>query len=65
VNEQKPGDLLRLQIRRDEREISLEFALGEIKETVYEVLEDPHASQKARNVREGLLRGETPSGNQH
>ena len=65
VNEQKPGDLLRLQIRRDEREISLEFALGEIKETVYEVLEDPHASQKARNVREGLLRGETSSGNQH
>ena len=65
VNEQKPGDLLRLQIRRDEREISLEFALGEIKETDYEVLEDPHASQKARNVREGLLRGETSSGNQY
>ncbi len=59
VSGQKPGDLLKLRIRREEKQISLEFRLGEIKETVYVVLEDAHASEKARNVREGLLRGET------
>ncbi len=63
MNEQKPGDLLRLRIRRDDKEISLEFALGEIKETIYEVFEDSQASAKARSIREGLLQGETASGN--
>jgi predicted metalloprotease with PDZ domain len=57
--EQKPGDLLKLRIRRDEKESSLEFRLGEVKETIYEVLEDAHAGEKARRIREGLLRGET------
>jgi len=33
--------------------------LGEIKETVDVVAEDAHASEKARHIREGLLRGET------
>ncbi len=65
ISEQKPGDLLRLRIRRDEKEISLELPLGEIKETIYEVFEDSKASQKARNIREGLLRGETASVYQH
>jgi predicted metalloprotease with PDZ domain len=61
VSGQKPGDLLKLRIRREEKEISLEFRLGEIKETVYVVLEDAHATEKARNIREGLLRGGTAS----
>jgi predicted metalloprotease with PDZ domain len=65
VNEQKPGDVLRLRIRRDEKEISLEFTLGEAKETSYDVFEDPQASEKARSIREGLLRGETASSNRH
>jgi predicted metalloprotease with PDZ domain len=59
VSGQKPGDLLKLRIRRDEKQVSLELRLGEIKETVYVVLEDAHATEKARNIREGLLRGET------
>ena len=61
VSEQKPGDVLKLKVRRDEHEISLEFPLGEMKETVYGVFEDPQASEKARNIRDGLLRGETAS----
>jgi len=61
VHEQKPGDVLRLKVRRDEKEISLEFPLGEMKEDVYGVFEDPQASEKARNIREGLLWGETAS----
>ena len=59
ANEQKPGDLLRLRIRREEKEISLEFHLGEMIETMYQVAEDSHANAKARNIREGMLRGET------
>ena len=59
LQEQKPGDLLRLRIRREDKEIAIEFRLGEIKETLYVVGEDPHANEKARHIREGMLRGET------
>jgi predicted metalloprotease with PDZ domain len=59
VIEQKPGDLLKLKIRREEKEITLEFRLGETKETNYQVMEDAHANEKARRIREGLLRGGT------
>ncbi|MCU1317324.1 MAG: hypothetical protein JWN63_2646, partial [Candidatus Acidoferrum typicum] len=44
---------------RKDKEISLEFRLGEINETLYEVTEVPHAGEKARHIREGMLRGET------
>ena len=59
VMEQNPGDLLALRIRREDKELSVEFRLGKIKETAYEVLEASHATEKARRIREGLLRGET------
>jgi len=59
VIDQKPGDSLALRVRREDKEFSLEFRLGEIKETAYEVLEDSHATDNARRIREGLLRGET------
>jgi predicted metalloprotease with PDZ domain len=59
LQEQKAGDLLRLRIRREEKEIAVEFRLGEIKETLYVVGEVAHASEKARHIREGMLRGET------
>ena len=59
VMEQNPGDLLTLRVRREEKELSVQFRLGELKETAYEVLEDTHASDKARRIRDGLLRGET------
>jgi predicted metalloprotease with PDZ domain len=59
LQEQRPGDSLKLKIRRDEKEMALEFRLGEIKETAYQVMEDSHASEKARSIREAILRGET------
>ena len=64
VAEQNPGDLLTLRVRREDKELSVEFRLGEIKEAAYEVLEDSHATDKARHIREGLLRGE-PSAAAH
>ena len=59
LQEQKAGDWLKLRIRREDKEITIEFRLGEIKDTAYQVLEDSHASEKARRIREGMLRGET------
>ena len=59
LQEQKAGDLLKLLVRRDDNEISIEFRLGENNETVYEVMEVSHAAEKARHIREGMLRGET------
>jgi len=64
VMEQNPGDVLRLRVRRDDKEISLDFRLGEVKETIYEVFEDPQAGEKARSVREGMLRSETSAASQ-
>ena len=59
LQEQKPGDALKLRIRREDKEMAMEFRLGEIKETLYVVAEDSHAGEKARHIREGMLRGET------
>jgi predicted metalloprotease with PDZ domain len=59
LQEQRPGDWLKLKIRREDKEMTIEFRLGEIKETAYQVVEDSHASEKARHIREGMLRGET------
>jgi hypothetical protein len=63
--EQNPGDLLALRIRRDDKELSIELRLGEIKETAYDVSEDSHATEKARRIREGLVRGETSAAAHH
>jgi len=59
LQEQRPGDVLKLRIRREDKEMALEFRLGETKETFYQVVEDSAAGEKARHIREGILRGET------
>ncbi len=58
LREQKPGDVLKLRIRREGKEAPLELRLGEVLETLYEVAENPRGSEKARRIRDGLLRGE-------
>jgi predicted metalloprotease with PDZ domain len=59
VSRQKPGELLRLAVLRDGLEKEIQFALGEEMETHWTVTEDPHANEKARRIREGILKGET------
>ncbi len=56
---QKRGGTLRLGVRREDKNLTLEFRLGEITETLYRPVENPNASEKARQIREGLLRGTT------
>ena len=65
LREQKGGDLLKLRVRREEKEVTLEFRLGESKETFYGVSEDSHASEKARHIRDGLLHGVTSAAAVH
>jgi predicted metalloprotease with PDZ domain len=65
LQEQKAGDALKLRVRREDKELSVEFRLGEIKETRYQVFEDAHAGEKARHIREGVLHGETSASPVH
>jgi len=59
VYSQKPGSGVRLRVRRDDREMSIDFRIDETTETFYQVVEDAHASAKAKRIREGILRGST------
>ncbi|MGA2099201.1 MAG: PDZ domain-containing protein [Candidatus Acidiferrum sp.] len=63
VRDRQAGVAVKARIRRDEKEQTLEFKLGEEKETLYQVAEDSRANEKARRIREGLLHGvtQTPS----
>jgi predicted metalloprotease with PDZ domain len=61
VRERQPGETVKVRIRRDEKDRMLEFKLGEEKELLYQVAEDSKAGEKARRIREGLLRGTTHS----
>jgi predicted metalloprotease with PDZ domain len=56
---QKAGSEVHLRVRRQEREISLDFRIGEASETFYQVVEDGHADPKAKRIREGILHGTT------
>lgn len=59
VYSQKAGNEVHLRVRRDDREISIDFRIGEASETFYQVVEDSHADAKAKRIREGILRGTT------
>jgi predicted metalloprotease with PDZ domain len=59
VYSQKAGSIVRLRVRRDDREMSIDFRIDEATETFYQVVEDSHANAKAKRIREGILRGTT------
>ncbi|MGC1415011.1 MAG: PDZ domain-containing protein [Candidatus Acidiferrum sp.] len=59
VSGRQPGETVKLRIRRDEKEQNLEFKLAGEKMVFYQVAEDPHAGEKAREIRNGLLHGTT------
>jgi predicted metalloprotease with PDZ domain len=65
LSHHKAGDVLHLQVRRDDAELSIDIHLGETTETIYDVVEDSHSGQKARQVREGWLRGVTNAEGRH
>jgi len=57
LRNRKPGDLLRLGIRRNDQTSEIPFALGGRTDEVFVIDEDPHASGKGKSIREGLLHG--------
>jgi predicted metalloprotease with PDZ domain len=59
VYSQKAGNPLRLRVSREGQNLSLAFRVGEAIETLYRIGEDNGATEKARHIREGLLRGVT------
>jgi predicted metalloprotease with PDZ domain len=65
VRDRQPGEAVKARIRRDDKEQTLEFKLSEEKESLYQVVEDSRASEKARRIREGLLHGVTQEATGH
>jgi predicted metalloprotease with PDZ domain len=59
VYSQKAGSAVHVRVRRDDREMPIDFRIDEAMETFYQVVEDSHASAKAKRIREGILRGTT------
>jgi predicted metalloprotease with PDZ domain len=57
--QQKPGDVLHLRIRRAEKEETIEVHLGELHQKFFQVAEISGADDRARRLRDGLLRGTT------
>jgi len=65
VRDRQPGEAVKARIHRDDKEQTLEFKLSEEKESLYQVVEDSRASEKARRIREGLLHGVTQEATAH
>ena len=59
VYSQKAGSVVRVRVRRDDREVSIDFRIDEATETFYQVVEDSHAGAKAGRIRDGILHGTT------
>jgi predicted metalloprotease with PDZ domain len=65
LRQRKSGELLHLNVRRQDAELKFDFPLGEITETFYDLAEDSRAGEKARHIREGLLHGTTDAATLH
>jgi predicted metalloprotease with PDZ domain len=59
VGQQKPGEDLRLRIRRGEKEETVTLRLGELREELYDVVEASNISDRAKRIRDGILHGTT------
>jgi predicted metalloprotease with PDZ domain len=59
VFSQKAGSEVRLRMRRDDHDASIDFRVDEATETFYQVAENSHAEAKAKRIREGILHGTT------
>jgi predicted metalloprotease with PDZ domain len=59
MRERKPGETIKLKIRREGQEHDLTFALGSREESHCTVVEVAHPTEKQLRIRTGLLRGTT------
>lgn len=59
VTSQKPGDELRLHVKRDDKEEDITLRIGEVREKFYQIAESAHATDRAKRIRDGVLHGTT------
>ena len=59
VRDRQPGEVIKMRIRRDEKELGIEFKLSESNETFFQIVEDANAGEKGKRIREGWLHGVT------
>jgi len=52
-----PGEIIKLRVKRDTKEMDLSFALGSNDVNNYSISEVSHATDKQKRIREGWLRG--------
>ena len=52
-----PGEIIKLRVKRDTKEMDLSFALGSNDVNNYSIFEVSHATDKQKRIREGWLRG--------
>jgi predicted metalloprotease with PDZ domain len=55
----RPGDIIKLRVRRNNLSIDLSFAVGSTTVGKYQVAPMKDATEKQRRIREGLLQGKT------
>jgi len=55
----KTGRHIALRVRRDDKDQNIDIRLGEQREKFYQVAESANAGDRARRIREGILRGGT------
>ena len=59
LQQHKPGDTVRVHLRRQEQDLDISFALGSQSVQEFRVNELKGANEKQRRIREGLLKGIT------
>jgi S1-C subfamily serine protease len=52
-----PGEIIKLRVKRDTKEMDISFALGSHDVNNYSISEVSHATDKQKRIREGWLRG--------
>lgn len=57
VRQHSPGEIVKLRIHRDGKELDISFALGSNETKKYSISELPQVSDRQKRIREGWLRG--------
>jgi predicted metalloprotease with PDZ domain len=57
VRDRQPGERVTLKVRRNGEDKDISFVLGRQSEAVFQVVEAPDATEKQRQIRDGILHG--------
>jgi predicted metalloprotease with PDZ domain len=57
VRQRSPGEMVKLRVQRDDKEMEISFGLGSNEVKKYSISEISHVTEKQKRIREGWLRG--------